>query len=811
MANYLDNDIKFVAGVGEARARLLEKELGIRTLGDMLCHYPFRYIDRTRIYRIDQIAEGDSALIQFRGRITGVSYAGAGRKRRFTAVVNDGSGVAELVWFQGIKWIEKRIEVGREYLIFGRPSFFKGELSVVHPEIETIEKAFSRKAESGLQGIYSSTERLSSVLGTKGIYTIVCNLWPMVRDHIRETLPDRMRIQYGLLSLRDALYNIHFPQSPELLRQAQYRLKFEELLGIQLGIQSRRTARLSKNNGFLFPKVGGVFNTFFNTRLPFPLTGAQKRVVKEIRQDTISGYQMNRLLQGDVGSGKTLVALMSMLLAVDNGFQACMMAPTEILARQHYATFRRMLEGMDVRVAILTGASKARERREALAGIADGSIDLLIGTHALIEDRVQFSNLGFVVIDEQHRFGVEQRARLWTKNEQPPHILVMTATPIPRTLAMTLYGDLDVSVIDELPPGRQPIRTVHYTDAARLRLFGFMRQEIKKGRQIYVVYPLIKESETMDYKDLQDGYEAISRDFPLPEYVTTICHGKMKPEDKEESMRQFKSGEANIMVATSVIEVGVDVPNATVMVIESAERFGLSQLHQLRGRVGRGSQQSYCILMSGEKLSKEARLRLEAMCETNDGFRLAELDKEGAGILIPEFLSRKERYFIFKVKVLEEHSVSMNLLIYGEDPVEPVMNIRFGILPKLETQMCIDRTWFEGNVLFPENLAGDLKIVCHGRRIAQEEITRVELSSLQAFHNQKIVLTDLDFVKEAPEVNLTDEKLVDAFGQNKRKEWKEKIHSEEELKEKMNCQLAEQGKPFPFADCQNTVVGCAKN
>lgn len=348
--------------------------------------------------------------------------------------------------------------------------------------------------------------------------------------------------------------------------------------------------------------MGGVFNTFFNTRLPFPLTGAQKRVVKEIRQDTISGYQMNRLLQGDVGSGKTLVALMSMLLAVDNGFQACMMAPTEILARQHYATFRRMLEGMDVRVAILTGASKARERREALAGIADGSIDLLIGTHALIEDRVQFSNLGFVVIDEQHRFGVEQRARLWTKNEQPPHILVMTATPIPRTLAMTLYGDLDVSVIDELPPGRQPIRTVHYTDAARLRLFGFMRQEIKKGRQIYVVYPLIKESETMDYKDLQDGYEAISRDFPLPEYVTTICHGKMKPEDKEESMRQFKSGEANIMVATSVIEVGVDVPNATVMVIESAERFGLSQLHQPRGRVGRGSEQSYCILMSGEAL-----------------------------------------------------------------------------------------------------------------------------------------------------------------------------------------------------------------
>ena len=630
----LDNDIKFVAGVGEARAKLLERELGIRTLGDMLSHYPFRYIDRTRIYRISEITEAAGlSYVQFRARITGVAYAGTGRKRRFTAFAQDPTGQAELVWFQGVKWIEKRIEVGREYLVFGRPSFYRGELSVAHPELETMEQALSRKAESGMQGIYPSTEKLGNVLGAKGMYQIICNAWTLVKDRIADPLPEAVRTRYGLIGLRDAIYNIHFPQSQEALRQAQYRLKFDELLGVQLNIQQRRTERLAKSNGFLFTRVGGVFNTFYTEKLPFPLTGAQKRVIREIRRDTVTGFQMNRLLQGDVGSGKTLVALMSMLLAVDNGFQACMMAPTEILARQHYATFQRMLEGMDVRVAILTGASKARERREALAGIADGSIDLLIGTHALIEDRVQFSNLGFVVIDEQHRFGVEQRARLWTKNEQPPHILVMTATPIPRTLAMTLYGDLDVSVIDELPPGRQPIRTVHYTDAARLRLFGFMRQEIKKGRQIYVVYPLIKESETMDYKDLQDGYEAISRDFPLPEYVTTICHGKMKPEDKEESMRQFKSGEANIMVATSVIEVGVDVPNATVMVIESAERFGLSQLHQLRGRVGRGSQQSYCILMSGEKLSKEARLRLEAMCETNDGFRLAELDLKlrGAG------------------------------------------------------------------------------------------------------------------------------------------------------------------------------------
>ena len=626
MANYLDNDIKFVAGVGEARARLLEKELGIRTLGDMLCHYPFRYIDRTRIYRIDQIAEGDSALIQFRGRITGVSYAGAGRKRRFTAVVNDGSGVAELVWFQGIKWIEKRIEVGREYLIFGRPSFFKGELSVVHPEIETIEKAFSRKAESGLQGIYSSTERLSSVLGTKGIYTIVCNLWPMVRDHIRETLPDRMRIQYGLLSLRDALYNIHFPQSPELLRQAQYRLKFEELLGIQLGIQSRRTARLSKNNGFLFPKVGGVFNTFFNTRLPFPLTGAQKRVVKEIRQDTISGYQMNRLLQGDVGSGKTLVALMSMLLAVDNGFQACMMAPTEILARQHYATFRRMLEGMDVRVAILTGASKARERREALAGIADGSIDLLIGTHALIEDRVQFSNLGFVVIDEQHRFGVEQRARLWTKNEQPPHILVMTATPIPRTLAMTLYGDLDVSVIDELPPGRQRVETFALGERYRQRLNGFIRKQVQEGHQVFVVCPLVGEDgEAADERKAVTAYAKALQEETFPELRVAVLHGRMKPKEKEKVMASFAAGESDILVSTTVVEVGVDVPNATLMVVENADRFGLSQLHQLRGRVGRGEHKSYCVLVSDSD-NEATQARLKIMTKTNDGFKISEED-----------------------------------------------------------------------------------------------------------------------------------------------------------------------------------------
>ena len=634
MENPLDNDIKYVPGVGEMRARALEHELGIRTLGDLLQHYPFRYIDRTRIYRIADITDAAGlAYVQFRARVTGVSYAGEGRRRRFYAYAQDASGQAELVWFQGIKWIEKKIEVGREYLFFGRPSFYRNTLQLAHPELETIEQALTRKSESGMQGIYPSTEKLSSLLGTKGMYQIVCNAWRIVDGHIADPLSDAMRAQYGLISLRDAYYNIHFPQSAEGLRQAQYRLKFDELLGVQLNIQQHRTERLSKNNGFLFNTVGSAFTAFYETRLPFELTGAQKRVLHEIRRDTVSGFQMNRLLQGDVGSGKTMVALMSMLLAVDNGYQACMMAPTEILARQHYATFRKLLDGTGVTVEILTGATKTAERRKILENIAAGTTQLLIGTHALIEDRVQFANLGFVVIDEQHRFGVEQRARLWTKNAQPPHILVMTATPIPRTLAMTLYGDLDVSVIDELPPGRRPIRTVRYTDAARLRLFGFLRQEIKKGRQVYIVYPLIKESEAMDYKDLTDGYEAISRDFPLPEYVTAICHGKMKPADKEESMRQFKSGEAQILVATSVIEVGVDVPNATVMVIESAERFGLSQLHQLRGRVGRGGEQSYCILMSGEKLSREARARLDAMCETNDGFRLAELDLKlrGAG------------------------------------------------------------------------------------------------------------------------------------------------------------------------------------
>ena len=634
----MQRDIKFVGGVGEVRARLLEREIGVRTVGDLIYRFPYRYIDRTRTLLLSEVDESmESTYVQLRCRLMGLSYTGEGAKRRLIVEISDSSGIGELVWFHGIKWIEKRLEVGREYIIFGRPGLFRNRVSIIHPDIESVEQALSRKQESGFQGLYASTEKLSQAIGHKAMQTIVHNAWQLVAadaSAIVDPLPDSMRQRNGLMPLAEALYNIHFPQSAERLRAAQYRLKYDELLGVQLTIQARRSARQAANNGFIFPRVGEAFNTFFREKLPFSLTEAQQRVIKEIRADMVSGKQMNRLLQGDVGSGKTMVAFMSMLLAVDNGYQACIMAPTEILARQHYASMTRFAEGLKgVKVAVLTGASKAKERRAALEGIASGEVNILVGTHALIEDRVQFANLGYVVIDEQHRFGVEQRAKLWTKNLQPPHILVMTATPIPRTLAMTLYGDLEVSVIDELPPGRQPIRTYHYYDSARLRMFGFLRQEIAKGRQVYIVYPLIKESEKMDYKDLEDGYESISRDFPLPHYRTTVCHGKMRNEDKDAAMAQFKRGEADILVATSVIEVGVDVPNATVMVIESAERFGLSQLHQLRGRVGRGGEQSYCILMSGEKLSKESRARLEAMCATNDGFELSELDLKlrGAG------------------------------------------------------------------------------------------------------------------------------------------------------------------------------------
>ena len=625
MGSYLDNDIKFLPGVGERRAMLLGKELGVTTMRDLLYYFPYRYIDRSKVYRIAEVTDESAAYIQLRARVEWAGVQGEGRKRRIVAYASDDTGRVELVWFAGLKGIEKRLEVGREYIIFGKPGFFNGELSIVHPELEAVGGARQRPGE--VQGVYGTTEMLSTNhLGSKGIYTLVCNLWEAVEGHVTETLPEWLMRAQNLMPLREALRNIHFPENPAKLRAAEYRLKFEELFGIQLGILSQRSGRMTRGNGFVFSRVGDSFNTFYSGHLPFELTGAQKRVIKEIRGDTVTGHQMNRLLQGDVGSGKTLVALMSMLLAMDNGYQSCMMAPTEILARQHYATIRRLLGDMPVRVEVLTGSTRAKERRAIHEGLLDGSIDILIGTHALIEDTVQFANLGFVVIDEQHRFGVEQRARLWTKNHQPPHVLVMTATPIPRTLAMTLYGDLDVSVIDELPPGRKPVKTYHLRDSQRLRVFGFMRDQIAAGHQIYVVYPLITGSEKMDYKDLEDGFDALTQQFPPPQYHTTVVHGKLKADVKEENMQTFKSGVAHIMVATSVIEVGVDVPNASVMVIESAERFGLSQLHQLRGRVGRGAEQSFCILMSGDKLSREARERLGAMVRTGDGFELSELD-----------------------------------------------------------------------------------------------------------------------------------------------------------------------------------------
>lgn len=631
-----DMDIKFLGGVGEKRAALLASELGIKTVGDLLHHYPYRYIDRTKVYRIGSLSEENSStFVQLRGRILGKAFLGEGRKQRLTAILSDSSGQMELVWFQRTKWVAEQLEVGREYLVLGKPSFFGGKPNIVHPEIETVEKFLSR-GNLGMQGVYSTTERLTSVgLTSKGLYGLVCTLWEQIKENITETLPEELIRRLDLLSRREALQHIHFPTSPQLLQRAIYRLKFEELFGVQLGILSLRAGRTTHNNGFMFPRVGSLFRDFYENHLPFTLTGAQKRVIKEIRSDCVSGHQMNRLLQGDVGSGKTLVALMAMLLASDNGYQSCMMAPTEILARQHYASISKMIRGTSAegRVAVLTGSTKTRERREILERTLSGEVQILIGTHALIEDRVQFDNLGLVVIDEQHRFGVEQRAKLWTKNAQPPHILVMTATPIPRTLAMTLYGDLDVSVIDEMPAGRKPIKTYHLKEGMRLKLNGFMKSEIAKGRQVYVVYPLIKESEAMDYQNLYDGFEHIIQEFPLPEYKVGALHGKMAPEDKAEAMRLFAEGVNNILVATSVIEVGVDVPNATVIVIESAERFGLSQLHQLRGRVGRGGNQSYCVLMSGDKLSRDAEARLSAMVETNDGFELSELDLKlrGAG------------------------------------------------------------------------------------------------------------------------------------------------------------------------------------
>ncbi len=626
MGNILDSEIMYLPGVGPKRAELLQKELGIYTFGDLLYFYPFRYIDRSKIYKISEITD-DLPYVQVLARIVNISEVGAGRNRRLTALITDGTGSMELVWFQGITWVLKRLKPNTDYLIFGKATRFGQYFSIAHPEMD-IYNPQQDFITGSLQPVYSTTEKLkSNHITTKTIMGLVQTLIPMVIGKISETLPLSIIEQNKLMTLPEAIRNIHFPINTSLLHRAQYRLKFEEHFYIQLSILSRQKVRQARVNGHIFSRVGEMFNRFYKEQLPFPLTNAQKRVIKEIRRDMVSGKQMNRLLQGDVGSGKTVVALMCMLLAIDNGYQACIMAPTEILANQHYESITSLLGALPVKVGLLTGSTRRSERNNLHQSLEAGELHILIGTHALLEDVVKFKNLGFVVIDEQQRFGVMQRAKLWEKNTNPPHVLVMTATPIPRTLAMTLYGDLDVSVIDELPPGRKPVKTLHYTDAKRNLVFAIMREQIKNGRQVYVVYPLIKESEKLEnLKDLEDGYESIVRAFPPPEYVTVVVHGQMKPEDKEFSMNLFSQGKAHIMVATTVIEVGVDVPNATVMVIESAERFGLSQLHQLRGRVGRGASESYCILVSQVKLSKESRHRLETMVSTNDGFKIAEVD-----------------------------------------------------------------------------------------------------------------------------------------------------------------------------------------
>lgn len=627
----LDTPVEFLKGVGPSRADVLKKDLGLFTYQDMLAHYPFRYIDRTKYFKINQI-NPDSQYIQIIGRVISKKVIGDKRAKRIVAVFKDETGMMELVWFQSLKWVDENIAVGAAYVAFGKPNFFNGTFSISHPEMELYQRKQVGRGNLTLQPVYNSTEKLKKFnLDSKGLQRLIAGLLDQIIPQVPENLPQYIIDKYQLPDKRLALLNIHFPKNQKDLNAAERRLKFEELFFIQLQLLHNKHLRQLKFKGATFDKVGDKVNRFYKEFLPFELTNAQKRVIKEIRIDTQRGVQMNRLVQGDVGSGKTAVALMSMLLANDNGYQACMMAPTEILARQHYASITELVTDDLVRVAILTGNTKKKERTILHERLENGEIDILIGTHALIEDKVQFKNLGLVVIDEQHRFGVEQRARLWRKNIVPPHILVMTATPIPRTLAMTLYGDLDVSIIDELPAGRKPIETKHLFESQRLRMFGFMKQEIAKGRQVYIVYPLIKESEKLDLLNLEAGIEQLSYQFPRPDYQMSIVHGQMPNADKQFEMQQFIDGKSQIMVATTVIEVGVNVPNASVMVIENAERFGLSQLHQLRGRVGRGAEQSFCILMSGNKLSKEGKIRLETMVRTNNGFEISEIDLQLRG------------------------------------------------------------------------------------------------------------------------------------------------------------------------------------
>ncbi len=625
MNTTLQTPIDYLKGVGPNRADLLRKELGIHTYQDLINLFPNRYIDRTHYYKISQL-QRNNADVQIIGVIVKLEEAGEGRSKRLVATFKDDSGAMELVWFRGHKWIREGLKLNKTYVIFGRTNWFNGKYNMPHPEMEFLED-HQKNLQSAMQPVYPSTEKLTNKgITNRVIIKIMQQLFLETKSRFNETLSNNLLDELKLIGKSEALFNVHFPKNQELLARAQYRLKFEELFYIQLQLIIKNLIHKSKIKGFPFTHVGTLFNTFFKEHLPFELTNAQKRVIKEIRADLGSNAQMNRLLQGDVGSGKTIVALMSMLMALDNGFQACLMAPTEILSVQHYNGLYELCKQLNINISLLTGSTKTSKRNKIHESLENGELNILIGTHALLESKVKFKNLGLAIIDEQHRFGVAQRSKLWHKNSSPPHVLVMTATPIPRTLAMSVYGDLDISVIDELPPGRKSIKTVHRYDKNRLNVFKFIRDEISKGRQIYIVYPLIQESAAMDYKDLIDGYESIVRDFPLPDYQISIVHGKMKPADKDYEMQRFIKGETQIMVATTVIEVGVNVPNASVMIIESAERFGLSQLHQLRGRVGRGAEQSYCILMTSHKLSDDSKTRLQTMVRTNDGFEIAEVD-----------------------------------------------------------------------------------------------------------------------------------------------------------------------------------------
>ena len=623
MLNILDQDVMYLPGVGPKKKEILSKELGIQTWRDLLEHFPYKYVDRSRIYRISEIS-GDMPFVQIRGRMLGYDeYAMGARKKRIVGHFSDGHGVVDLVWFQGAQYIYKNYPIGKELIVFGRPTVYGGRYQFAHPDIDDASQL--QFSDMGMQPYYMTTERMKKAgINSRAMEKMTKTLVTKLPETLPETLPPYITGPLHLISRLEALRQIHYPHNAREMQQARYRLKFEELFYVQLNILRYASDHRRKYRGYIFSRAGAQLNDFYRNHLPFDLTNAQKRVVREIRDDMASGRQMNRLLQGDVGSGKTLVALMAMLIAIGNGYQACIMAPTEILAEQHLATIRQMLGDMDIHVELLTGVVKGRRRADILDRLSKGEIDILVGTHAVIEDAVVFARLGLAVVDEQHRFGVAQRARLWAKSEMPPHILVMTATPIPRTLALTLYGDLDVSVIDELPPGRKPIQTLHKYDTQTTSLYQGIRQQIDSGRQVYIVYPLIEESEKSDLKNLEDGFEAMREIFP--QYRLSKVHGRMKPKDKDAEMQRFASGETQILVATTVIEVGVNVPNASVMVILDAQRFGLSQLHQLRGRVGRGAEQSYCILVTTFKLSEETRKRIDIMCETNDGFRIAEAD-----------------------------------------------------------------------------------------------------------------------------------------------------------------------------------------